>query len=50
MNPVRSMDRAGLARKLEAKGKHTAVEWSEEAIETAYWWVDKNHRRWSYET
>jgi hypothetical protein len=48
MNPVRSMDRAGLARKLEVQGKHTAVEWSEEAIEIAYWWVEKNHRRWGY--
>jgi hypothetical protein len=49
MNPVRSMDRAGLARKLEVQGKHTAVEWSEEAIEIAYWWVYQNHRRWGYE-
>jgi hypothetical protein len=31
------------------QGKHTAVEWSEEAIEIAYWWVEKNHRRWGYE-
>jgi hypothetical protein len=50
MSPVRSMDRAGLARKLEVQGKHTAVEWSEEAIDVAYWWVEKNHQRWGYET
>jgi hypothetical protein len=50
MDPVRSLDRAGLVRKLEIQGKQRAVEWSEEAIEIAYWWVHKNYQRWGYET